>query len=189
MASRVCLAFLVILLSVSGVRAQESWSGNWVQSDGSQGGRLEFTFSQDGTMNGNITNNGVVGLWTGFVRNDGAMFADYAYPTTGFSANAVGRILNQQGNVVYGHMVFVGNNQIFSEADFALGLRGAPQGAMGGVYPFTGDGLFVYCGAASVCGQRGVNTLPGNWSWTSGLFGDLKKSYPQVWCNLFPGSC
>jgi hypothetical protein len=39
-----------------------------------------------------------------------------------------------------------------------------------------------------VCGARGANALPGNWGWTSGLFGDLRRNYPHVWRNLYPGS-
>ena len=184
MVSRACIALLLVMLPAELVRAQESWSGHWAESRGTQSGTLAFVFSRDGTINGNISNNGVVGVWTGFIRNDGVMFANYTYP--GFSAKAVGRILSQQEDLVSGHMVFVLDDQIFAEGDFQRRRSG---GAMQGVYPFTGDGLYVYCGAASICGKRGANALPGNWAWTSGLFGDLKRNYPNVWCNLYPGSC
>jgi hypothetical protein len=68
------------------------------------------------------------------------------------------------------------------------GMRGQEQ-SYWDAYPFTGPGLYVYCGAGEICGRRGGNALPGNWGWTSGLFGDLKQNYPQVMCNLYPGSC
>jgi hypothetical protein len=188
MIGRACIVLLLLVLSASGLRAQEIWSGRWAQLGGPQGGTLEFIFSRDGTISGNITNNGVVGLWTGFIRNDGVMFADYAYP--GFGARAVGRILDEQGDVVVGRMAFLMGDQVFAEGEFQLRRSATrPQGTMEGTYPFTGDGMYVYCGAASICGRRGLNALPGNWGWTSGLFGDLKRSHPHVWCNLFPGSC
>jgi hypothetical protein len=47
----------------------------------------------------------------------------------------------------------------------------------------------VYCAAASICGQRGGETLTGNWSWTGQLFADIKAAYPATYCNLYPGSC
>jgi hypothetical protein len=55
--------------------------------------------------------------------------------------------------------------------------------------PPPGNGMYVYCAAPSVCGARGANTLPGNWGWTHNLFSDIKRSYPQVWCNLYRNAC
>ena len=55
--------------------------------------------------------------------------------------------------------------------------------------PAAGNGMYVYCAAPSVCGARGANALPGNWGWTPQLFGDIKRNYPQVWCNLYKNAC
>ena len=55
--------------------------------------------------------------------------------------------------------------------------------------PAPGNGMYVYCAAPSICGARGANTLPGNWGWTHQLFGDIKRNYPQVWCNLYKNAC
>jgi hypothetical protein len=48
--------------------------------------------------------------------------------------------------------------------------------------------FYVPCVAASICGFRGGNALTGNWSWTRGLFKDIKVNYPQVWYPLYPRS-
>jgi hypothetical protein len=175
----------------------EIWTGIWSDPVMSQGGKLEFTLTSDGMINGNITNGPMVGLWSGFIRDDGVIFANYEYPPVsyqqpGFTAQAVGRIIQQQDNRVLGHMVFIFNNTVFSEGQFELTRWNvSPQqpNLLPPEYPFIGNGLYVYCAAPSVCGQRGVNALPGNWGWTSGLFNGLEKHYPHVWCNLFPGSC
>ncbi|HJS88122.1 MAG TPA: hypothetical protein VJ779_21945 [Acetobacteraceae bacterium] len=55
--------------------------------------------------------------------------------------------------------------------------------------PPAGNGMYVYCAAPSICGARGANALPGNWGWTHGLFADIKRNYPQVWCNLYRNAC
>jgi hypothetical protein len=69
----------------------------------------------------------------------------------------------------------------------ARAARNAPASSPG-VGAVTGNGMYVYCAAPSVCGARGANALPGNWSWTSDLFGDLRRSHPHVWRNMYPGS-
>ena len=57
------------------------------------------------------------------------------------------------------------------------------------IAPAEASGAYVYCSAPSICGKRGGNALPGNWGWTSNLFGGIKQSYPHVWCSLYPHSC
>jgi hypothetical protein len=52
--------------------------------------------------------------------------------------------------------------------------------------PAPRNGLYVFCSSKEICGSIGANALPGNWSWTHQLFGDIKHNYPQVWFNLFP---
>lgn len=54
--------------------------------------------------------------------------------------------------------------------------------------PPAGNGLYVPCVAPSVCGSVGGNALPGNWGWTHQLFGDIRRSYPQAWYPMFPGT-
>ena len=190
---RVIYMSIFLVLSAEVARAQERWLGVWAQSGGAQGGKLEFLLTNDGTINGNITNGTIVGLWSGVMRDDGVIFAQYAYPRpAGFAAQAVGRITQHQGQRVAGHLVFILNHQVFAEGHFQLTRSYvSPQQAnpRAPEYPFTGNGLYVYCAAPSVCGQRGGNALPGNWGWTSGLFSDIKRHYPHVWCNLYPGSC
>jgi hypothetical protein len=55
--------------------------------------------------------------------------------------------------------------------------------------PPPGNGMYVYCAAPSICGARGANALPGNWGWTHNLFSDIKRNYPQVWCNQYRNAC
>lgn len=182
------LSVLVLLLGFGHVvQAEERWSGAWSATDQPQSGRIEFRLADDGRVDGRITNGGAVGSWTGVVRTDGIMVADYAYP--GFAATAIVELRAQAADHVGGRMFFVSNGQVFSEGNLDLYRVGQGPQAPAGNYPFVGPGMKVYCGAASICGQRGGNALPGNWGWTSGLFGDIKRSYPQVWCNLYPGSC
>jgi hypothetical protein len=63
----------------------------------------------------------------------------------------------------------------------------APQAA--GRTPASATTFHVYCAAESICGKRGAEALPGNWSWTGQLFADIKRAYPATYCNLYPGSC
>jgi hypothetical protein len=63
----------------------------------------------------------------------------------------------------------------------------APQAT--GQTPASANTFHVYCAAESICGKRGGEALPGNWSWTGQLFADIKRAYPATYCNLYPGSC
>ncbi|HJS86290.1 MAG TPA: hypothetical protein VJ779_12595 [Acetobacteraceae bacterium] len=185
-----------LLLAAGSAWGQQVWSGTWHETRGAQGGRLELTIGPRGEMNGTVTNGAVAGTWNGFMSDDGRLFATYVYPGLG-GARAVGRVLRHDAGQLAGKVVFLNGNVPFAQGDFQLrrlpypdvnnGPR--PDNPRAGQYPFTGNGMFVYCGAASVCGRRGANALPGNWGWTGGLFGDIKRNYPQVWCNLYPGSC
>jgi hypothetical protein len=191
---RIAVTCVSLTLLAEAAAAQEMWKGRWVQTEGAQGGQLEFLLTSDGMINGNITNGGLVGLWSGFIRDDGLMFAEYAYPyqQPRFVARAIGRVLRQAGNHLIGRLVFVHDNKVFAQGQFELTRRYVPPQQVnprGNEYPFTGNGMYVYCAAPSICGERGGNTLPGNWGWTSGLFNDIKQNYPHVYCNLYPGSC
>ena len=193
----ICRSLLVAIfvpMAVQIAAAQEMWSGSWSQDGGAQGGHLEFLLTDGGMIDGNISNGTMTGLWNGFIRDDGVMFAEYQYPyqLPGFAARAVGRVFRVQGNRMSGGLVFVANNQVIGQGRFELTRKFVPPQQVnprGNEYPFTGNGMYVYCAAPSICGQRGGNTLPGNWGWTSGLFNDIKTNYPQVYCNLYPGSC
>lgn len=206
MALRVLLSVLVVgLLSLSGgaARAQADpiahWSGTWVDRQNGQGGYLEFVLMEDGMITGNITNGSVVGTWNGFVRNDGAMFAEYSYPSVGFSALAASVVTEAQGNMVAGSILFVTDDyQVLGFGEFVLTRVSAVPAA--GYLPvaanapatddgYSGEGMYVYCAAASVCGDRGANTLPGDWSWTSDLFAGIEESYPHVWCEMYMNAC
>ena len=200
---RLMLHALVIvgLLSFAGGSASaqqvgplEYWSGSWVDPQSGQGGHLEFLLNENGMIEGSITNGINVGLWSGFMRNDGIFFAQYYYPTMSFGALAAGVATGAQGSsTVVGEIVFVTyDNEVLGLGQFELERVYAAPG-MGNQpatdYPFTGNGLYVFCSAPSICGDRGANALPGNWSWTSGLFDDIEANYPQVYCNLFVNAC
>jgi hypothetical protein len=186
----ILLVVSILSLAAEAAKAQEKWSGTWAQRGESQSGQLQFILTSDGRIEGNITNGGtLIGLWSGIIRNDGVIFANYQYPTAGFAAQAVGRITQSQGNLVGGQMVFLQNNRVFADGSFNLARSSLSQQPVSSQYPFNGNGMYIYCAAPSICGQRGGNALPGNWRWTHGLFSDLKKSMPHVWCNLYPGSC
>lgn len=187
----ILLIVSILALSAEVAQSMEKWSGVWRDSSGTQGGQLDFFLMDDGKIEGNITNGTSIGLWNGFIRNDGVMFTNYQYyqpPLQGFAAQSVARITQNQGNQVSGPMVFLQNNRVFSTGSFRLTRTSISRQAIN-QYPFTGNGMYIFCAAPSICGQRGGNLLPGNWGWTSGLFSDLKRNYPQVWCNLYPGSC
>lgn len=185
----ILLVVSILSLAAEAAKAQEKWSGIWAQQGASQSGQLQFILNNDGSIEGNITNGTTIGLWNGVIRNDGVIFANYQYPTAGFAAQAIGQITQSQGNRVGGHMVFVQNNRVFAAGSFNLVRSSLSQQPVSSQYPFNGNGMYIYCAAPSICGQRGGNALPGNWKGTSAVFGDLRKSMPHVWCNLHPGSC
>lgn len=207
MAIRILLRALVTVgifsLAIGAASAQaeplEYWSGSWTAPQTGESGYLEFLLTEDGLISGSITNGPMVGLWSGFVRDDGVIFAEYTYPTTGFTALAAAVVTEVAGNIVGGQMLFVTyDNQLVGLGQFQLARVYAAPGAQNVSesqdtpatnYPFTGNGMYVYCAAPSVCGDRGANTLPGNWGWTTGLFDDIRQNYPQVYCNLYANAC
>jgi hypothetical protein len=141
-------------------------------------------------MEGHVSNGTTFGLWRGYILDGGTMVARYAYPYPAFSARAVARLASLPNNLVGGYMAFVDDNdQVIGLAEFQLGQKNsatrAPQ-SVGGAS--TGNGLYVPCVAPSVCGYRGGNALPGNWSWTHDLFEGIKQTYPQVWCPMYVNS-
>jgi hypothetical protein len=52
--------------------------------------------------------------------------------------------------------------------------------------PAAGNGIYVPCVSPEICGSVGGNALPGNWSWTHNLYGDIRSNYPQVWYPNYP---
>ncbi|MEE9412936.1 MAG: hypothetical protein V3V22_07775 [Methylococcales bacterium] len=74
----------------------------------------------------------------------------------------------------------------FAKSDFST-IAGIPVEAMSQAQMDTiqGKSFFVPCVARSVCGSGG-NVLTGNWNWTSGLFSDIRRNYPQIWYPSYP---
>lgn len=173
---------------------KELWSGTW--STQSQEGTISFTLRGiDGLMEGYTTHENQIGTWDGTILSSGLIIANYRYPN--FSAQAIGGIWGLQKNKVFGYLRFYEdfiNDQTpfdvatfeFTRTDISPKKNTTPVSSKN---PYIGNGIYIPCVAKSICGQIGGNALTGNWSWTSGLFNDIKTNYPQIWCNQYPGSC
>jgi hypothetical protein len=164
----------------------EYWAGSWrtvstpqFPHQAYESGHVDLTLYDDWTFDGGITNTTytLIGVWSGFIRDDGIYFATYRYGN--FSGQIVGqiRVRNDTGGIV-GSMVFHQGDEVSGGGMFTTDRRIANPTPQQAANDGRGRGADAHCSAPSVCGFRGGNALPGNWE--GSLWDDIRRNYPGV---------